>query len=63
MKTVSGGAYFSSLNNAERKYVGSVKGGMAVLRRGINAIRDIRFENLLDANMRNLPFGLNDLDA
>ena len=65
MKAVGGGAFFHGLSDAERKYVGSVRGGMAVLRRSLNALRDARFESQLDANMRILPFdnGLYDLDA
>ena len=65
MKSVAGGAFFASLNDAERKYVGSIRGGTAVFRRSLNAIIDDRFESRLDANMRLVPFdnGVYDLDA
>jgi hypothetical protein len=65
MKTVSGGTFFDSLSDADKKYVGSIRGGSAVLRRSKTVMRDFGFEARLDTNMRLLPFtdGVYDLDA
>ena len=65
MKNLSEGAFYGSLNAAEKKYVGSIRGGFSVFRRTLDNLFDTGFTDRLDANMRIFPFdnGVYDLDS
>ena len=56
MKTANGGSFFYALTDAEKRYVGGIRGGTNVLRRSALAMFDPDFETTLDANVALLPF-------
>jgi hypothetical protein len=56
MESYKDGAFFDSLNESEKKYVKSIRGGTAVFRRALNDFFDPQFEKKLDADMNLLPF-------
>ena len=56
MKTVGGGAFWTGLSEADRKYVGSDRGGKAVFNRSVNAMWIDDFREGLDSVMTIIPF-------
>jgi len=56
MKSVGAGAFWNNLSIAERKYIGSDRGGKCVFNRTSTAMWDESFCGRLDANLRIVPF-------
>lgn len=56
MKTIAGGRFWASLTDAERRYVGSDRGGKAVFNRSVNALWTDDFRERLDSVLAIVPF-------
>ena len=56
MKTVGSGAFWNGLSEADRKYVGSDRGGKAVFNRSVNAMWIDDFRETLDSVTTVIPF-------
>jgi hypothetical protein len=56
MERIEGGAFMTSLDEGEKRYIRGIRGGSSVFRCLLNDILDRHFEKRLDANKDLLPF-------